>query len=123
MDKFLDDFTAVRSSVGGTTTFSILGRSTYVPPSLRGVMDYSGYTMHRKNDENFDRVTNLFEDTMDVDLHELFNLFGHITHVYVPIDKNTGVSRGFGFVNFVNREDAQRAINKLNGYGYDNLVL
>ncbi|KAH9312240.1 hypothetical protein KI387_027275, partial [Taxus chinensis] len=41
----------------------------------------------------------------------------------VAMDQNMGVSRGFGFVNFINREDAQRAINKLNGYGYDNLIL
>ncbi|KAJ8642409.1 hypothetical protein MRB53_019103 [Persea americana] len=39
------------------------------------------------------------------------------------VDQKTGMSRGFGFVNFVNKEDADRAINKLNGYGYDNLIL
>jgi translation initiation factor 3 subunit G len=27
------------------------------------------------------------------------------------------------FVNFVHREDAEKAISKLNGYGYDNLIL
>ncbi|MFS8009144.1 putative transcription factor interactor and regulator CCHC(Zn) family [Helianthus anomalus] len=35
----------------------------------------------------------------------------------------TGMSRGFGFVNFMRREDGERAIAKLNGYGYDNLIL
>ena len=46
-----------------------------------------------------------------------------IRRVYVAIDQKTGVNRGFGFVNFVNKEDAERAINKPNGYGYDNLIL
>ncbi|KAH9296235.1 hypothetical protein KI387_039823, partial [Taxus chinensis] len=86
-------------------------------------MDHSGDTMHHKNDENSDRVTNLFKDMMDVDLHEIFKPFGHITCVYVAMDQKMGVSRGFGFFNFINKEDTQRAINKLNGYGYDNLIL
>ena len=34
-----------------------------------------------------------------------------------------GLSRGFGFVNSVNGEDAERAINKLSGLGYDSLIL
>lgn len=102
------------------------GRSTYVPPSLRAgatTSDRGGDTMRRRNDENSVRVTNLSEDTRDADLHELFKPFGHITRVYVAMDQKTGVSRGFGFVNFSNKDDAARAINKLNGYGYDNLIL
>ena len=35
----------------------------------------------------------------------------------------TGLSRGFGYVNFAHREDAEKAINKLNGYGYNSLSL
>eukprot|EP01018_Ginkgo_biloba_P036433 Gb_18446 [translate_table: standard] len=99
------------------------GKTTYVPPSLRAGVDRSGDTMRRRNDENSVRVTNLSEDTREPDLHELFRTFGPITRVYVAVDQKTGMSRGFGFVNFGNREDAQRAINKLNGYGYDNLIL
>lgn len=95
----------------------------YVPPVQRGGGDRVGSDMRRRNDENSVRVTNLSEDTREPDLLELFRPFGAVSRVYVALDKNTSVSRGFGFVNFVNREDAQRAINKLNGYGYDNLIL
>ncbi|MQL86839.1 hypothetical protein Taro_019366 [Colocasia esculenta] len=100
---------------------------TYVPPGMRAGGGGGGGERsmpdRRRNDENSVRVTNLSEDTREPDLHELFRPFGLITRVYVAVDQKTGISRGFGFVNFVNREDAERAINKLNGYGYDNLIL
>ncbi|GLT37705.1 hypothetical protein SLA2020_120080 [Shorea laevis] len=99
------------------------GKSTYVPPGMRAGAERSGTDMRRRNDENSVRVTNLSEDTREPDLLELFRPFGAVSRVYVAIDQKTGMSRGFGFVNFVNKEDAQRAINKLNGYGYDNLIL
>ncbi|CAL9118463.1 unnamed protein product [Musa acuminata subsp. burmannicoides] len=99
------------------------GKGAYVPPSMRAGAERSGTEMRRRNDENSVRVTNLSEDTREPDLMELFRTFGPVTRVYVAVDQKTGVSRGFGFVNFVNREDAERAINKLNGYGYDNLIL
>jgi translation initiation factor 3 subunit G len=38
-------------------------------------------------------------------------------------DKNTGQSRGFAFVSYKRREDAERAIKTLNGFGYDHLIL
>ncbi|KAL3633472.1 hypothetical protein CASFOL_022234 [Castilleja foliolosa] len=101
-------------------------KGAYVPPSMRGGAGAServGSDMRRRNDENSVRVTNLSEDTREPDLHELFRPFGNVSRVYVAIDQKTGTSRGFGFVNFVNREDAERAIIKLNGYGYDNLIL
>ena len=101
------------------------GRSgAYVPPSMRpGAVPERSMPDRRRNDENSVRVTNLSEDTREPDLMELFRTFGPISRVYVAVDQKTGVSRGFGFVNFVNRGDAERAINKLNGYGYDNLIL
>ncbi|CAN1174329.1 Eukaryotic translation initiation factor 3 subunit G-B [Linum perenne] len=100
------------------------GKTAYVPPSMRAGAERSvGSDMRRRNDENSVRVTNLSEDTREQDLKELFLTFGHVTRTYVAIDQKTGVSRGFGFVNFANKEDAERAILKLNGYGYDNLIL
>ncbi|MFS7949894.1 putative transcription factor interactor and regulator CCHC(Zn) family [Helianthus anomalus] len=99
-------------------------KGAYVPPSMRaGAERPAGSDMRRRNEENSVRVTNLSEDTREPDLLELFRTFGPVSRVYVAIDQKTGVSRGFGFVNFVNKEDAERAIMKLNGYGYDNLIL
>ncbi|KAL6200253.1 hypothetical protein ACLB2K_030035 [Fragaria x ananassa] len=98
------------------------GKTAYVPPRLRPAADRSE-VKPRRNDENSVRVTNLSEDTREADLRELFEPFGEVSRVYVALDKETQVSRGFGFVNFVRRGDGQKAINKLNGYGYDNLIL
>ncbi|XP_065018655.1 uncharacterized protein LOC135644720 [Musa acuminata AAA Group] len=99
------------------------GKSTYVPPSMRAGAVRSGTETKHRNGENSVRITNLSEDTREPDLLELVDAFGPIARIYVAMDQKTGVSRGFGFVNFFNREDAERAINKLNGYGYDNLIL
>ncbi|XP_043709331.1 eukaryotic translation initiation factor 3 subunit G-like [Telopea speciosissima] len=99
-------------------------KGAYVPPGMRGGAAERGSAPdRRRNEENSVRVTNLSEDTREPDLLELFRTFGSVSRVYVAVDQKTGVSRGFGFVNFVNKEDAERAINKLNGYGYDNLIL
>ncbi|KAL7173326.1 hypothetical protein ACSBR2_032739 [Camellia fascicularis] len=98
-------------------------KGSYVPPGMRPGAERTGTDMRRRNEENSVRVTNLSEDTREADLHELFRTFGSVSRVYVAVDQKTGMSRGFGFVNFVNKEDAEKAINKLNGYGYDNLIL
>lgn len=98
--------------------------SSYVPPGMRsGGKTNEGESMRRGRDDNSIRVTNLSEDTREQDLQELFRPFGAISRIYVAFDRETGLSRGFAFINFVNRDDAIRAINKLDGYGYDNLIL
>nr|AZR37765.1 translation initiation factor [Senecio scandens var. incisus] len=100
-------------------------KGAYVPPTMRAgaVRPTAGADMRRRNDENSVRVNNLSEDTREPDLLELFRPFGNVSRVYVAMDQKTGMSRGFGFVNFVRREEGERAIAKLNGYGYDNLIL
>eukprot|EP00212_Chloropicon_laureae_P008740 CAMPEP_0197497720 /NCGR_PEP_ID=MMETSP1311-20131121/53145_1 /TAXON_ID=464262 /ORGANISM="Genus nov. species nov., Strain RCC856" /LENGTH=299 /DNA_ID=CAMNT_0043043399 /DNA_START=30 /DNA_END=929 /DNA_ORIENTATION=- len=96
---------------------------SYVPPSLRAGATGPGDTMRTRRDENSVRVTNLSEDTKEQDLVELFGPFGSISRIYIAYDRETRESRGFAFINFVRREDGQRAINKLDGYGYDSLIL
>lgn len=104
----------------------------YVIPSMRpgarpqapgGNSDPSD-RMNRQRDETATiRVTNLSEDTKESDLSELFRAFGPISRIYLAKDKITGLSKGFAFVNFVYREDAGKAIEKLSGFGYDHLIL
>ncbi|GAV70317.1 RRM_1 domain-containing protein/eIF3g domain-containing protein [Cephalotus follicularis] len=121
-ETFIDKPTPSETAAGSSGAAK--GTSTYVPPSMRaGAERTTGSDMRRRNEENSVRVTNLSEDTREPDLLELFRPFGPVSRVYVAIDQKTGMSRGFGFVNFVNKEEAERAINKLNGYGYDNLIL
>ena len=100
----------------------------YVPPSVRARAagaTSGGAIMGDlpRRDDNSVRVTNLSEDTREDDLRDLFAPFGQITRVYIAVDRETGESRGFGFVNFMFRADAERAIAKLDGFGYDNLIL
>ena len=74
-------------------------------------------------DQNTIRVTNISEDTTEADLQDLFQPFGRISRVYLAKDKETLQSRGFAFVSFVHREDAQKAMDRLQGFGYDHLIL
>ncbi len=56
-------------------------------------------------------------------MRDLFSRFGNLQRVYLARNKITQQSRGFAFVSFYNRRDAEKAIETLQGYGYDNLIL
>ncbi|CAL1709340.1 unnamed protein product [Somion occarium] len=98
----------------------------YVPPSMRGVRG-PGESMSRPGGSRDDlptlRVTNISEDTQENDLRDLFSTFGRVARVYVGRDRETGAGKGFAFVSFESKGDAQRAMEKLHGRGYDNLIL
>jgi cold-inducible RNA-binding protein len=64
-------------------------------------------------------VGNLAYSTMDQQLQEAFSEFGEVTSASVVIDRATGQSRGFGFVEFQSNEEAERAIQSLNGATLD----
>jgi RNA recognition motif-containing protein len=63
-------------------------------------------------------VGNLPYDTTGDDLVELFQSYGTVTSGQVIIDKFSGRSRGFGFVEMANDGEAQAAIDALNGTPY-----
>ena len=56
-------------------------------------------------------VGNLSWDTNNQKLENAFSSFGDIEEAKVITDRETGRSRGFGFVTFVNEEDAQKALS------------
>ncbi|KAJ3075153.1 translation initiation factor eIF3 subunit g, partial [Quaeritorhiza haematococci] len=96
----------------------------YVPPSMRDRKP--GEVMPGRaprDDVSTLRITNLSEDVTEQDVKDLVGRFGHTSRVYVARDKETNTCKGFAFVSFYNRDDAEKALNALNGYGYDNLIL
>ncbi len=60
-------------------------------------------------------VGNLPYSTTDADLRELFAAAGAVATASVIIDKMSGRSKGFGFVEFENDDDAMKAIDMFNG--------
>ena len=60
-------------------------------------------------------VGNLSWNTTDDSLNEAFSQFGEITEAKVITDRDTGRSRGFGFVEMPTDAEAQAAIEGLNG--------
>jgi RNA recognition motif-containing protein len=68
-------------------------------------------------------VSNLGFQTSDNDLRKLFEAFGQVSSAKVITDRETGRSRGFGFVEMDNNTDANSAMTKLNGKEVDGRTL
>ena len=64
-------------------------------------------------------VGGLSWDTTDAGLLKAFASYGEITEAKVITDRDTGRSRGFGFVTFAQNEDATTAISKMDGTNLD----
>jgi len=61
-------------------------------------------------------VGNLPFSVGEQDLEQLFNQYGQVDSANVVTDRDTGRSRGFGFVEMETQEAAEAAIQALNGY-------
>ena len=61
-------------------------------------------------------VGNLSFNTTKEEVQSLFAQIGELRDVFLPIDRETGRKRGFAFVEFASDEDAQKAIERFNGY-------
>ena len=59
-------------------------------------------------------VGNLPYDSTEVELRQHFAAVGPLSHVFIPVDRETGRPRGFAFVEFAERALAEDAIAKLN---------
>jgi cold-inducible RNA-binding protein len=64
-------------------------------------------------------VGNLTFNTNSTDLENLFGAHGTVSRAQVVTDRDTGRSRGFGFVEMDSADDAQKAIDALNGKDVD----
>jgi len=63
-------------------------------------------------------VGNLSFKATEEDIKELFSKSGEVESVKIITDANTGSSKGFGFVEMANPEDAKKAIESLNGSSF-----
>ncbi|MFA5252131.1 MAG: RNA-binding protein [Phycisphaerae bacterium] len=60
-------------------------------------------------------VGNLLFDVTESELKELFEPFGQVTEIRMIMDKFTGKSKGFGFIEMPSKDEALKAIEALNG--------
>jgi len=60
-------------------------------------------------------VANIARECTEDELNEVFSECGEVKSLKIITDRDTGQSRGFGFVEMSNREDGQKAIDAING--------
>ncbi len=68
-------------------------------------------------------VANISYSATDEQLHDLFAQYGAIKSAKIIMDRMTGRSRGFGFVEMDNDEEANAAIGALNNFNWMDKVL
>jgi len=89
-------------------------------PSMQHSIPVIPMTMPSVNPNGYSDNCNLFifhlpASVDDEMLYRLFEPFGSLQSVKVMVDPQTGESRGFGFVQYYNIQDALHAINVMNG--------
>lgn len=118
IEKILDTKPAAASSTADTSSTK---RDKYVAPFIRDQQKNAGGKA--RDDTTAIRISNLSESTSDADLEDLTSKFGKKSKMYLAKDKNTNLCKGFAYVHFHNKADAEAAIRTLDGFGYDHLIL
>jgi RNA recognition motif-containing protein len=68
-------------------------------------------------------VSNLSFNVQDEDLKDFFTPYGEVTSAKVITDRETGRSRGFGFVEMSDEAASKKAIQELNGATVENRTI
>lgn len=68
-------------------------------------------------------ISGLNFSTQEADLNDLFAEYGEISSVKIILDRETGRSRGFAFVEMPDDAAAQKAIDELNGAEFDHKTI
>ena len=66
---------------------------------------------------------NLSYQTMENDLQDYFSQAGVVTSVNLMLDKMTGKSRGFAFIEFANQDEANKAIEQFHNKDFQGRAL
>ena len=129
----LNDSGSTTAATEDSTPVSAAGPSKYVPKFKRSTEDGgNGPQSASANDSTSDdrdqglaiRITNLSEIVVESDIRELVGAIGvPVARCNVGRDRNTGRCKGFAFVNFYTKEDAETVMKRLNGFPYGNMIL
>lgn len=126
-DRFVGSVDELKTASDKITTETIPSASTaarkYIPPSLRSKDPSSAGSTSSTPEVYTVRVTNLSEDTTENDLRELFKHTGTISRIFLSKDQFTHLCKGYAFVSFYLKSDAECAISMINNHGYGNLIL
>jgi len=68
-------------------------------------------------------IAGLSYNITDSDLSDLFGEYGNIASAKVIMDRDSGRSKGYGFVEIEDEDSAKKAIEELNGAEYDGRVI
>ena len=116
----------VRKSIkSDVSAFAGKKKNSYVVPGKRedGGNSIFGDKMQDRDDSTTLRITNLSEETQEIDIRDIFSRYGNLSRVYLALDRQTHRSRGFAFVSFYSKEDAQNAMDNLQGIALNHLIL
>ena len=69
------------------------------------------------------KVDNFPFSMTDADLRGIFSEYGDVKDCYIPKDRNTGQSRGFGFIRYASEEEVERAVKGVDGREVNNRQL
>ena len=97
-----------------------------VPAFVLGILGFASFAVKGKNSEGFVLggkrmnamniyVGNLAYRTTEDDLRQQFERFGEVSRVDIISDRETGRSKGFGFVEMPSSDEASAAIQALDG--------
>ncbi|KAH8244518.1 hypothetical protein KR026_012306 [Drosophila bipectinata] len=121
--------TPVSSSAGSTTntTGGQLGTNNAAQNNNNNNNNNNSAANNNNNNEpdpKTNLIVNYLPQTMSQDeIRSLFVSFGEVESCKLIRDKVTGQSLGYGFVNYVKQEDAEKAINALNGLRLQNKTI
>jgi cold-inducible RNA-binding protein len=93
------------------------------PATGNSLQESNGQPKTRKHHMNKLFVGNLSFNTTENDLQDAFAPHGTVSEVNLMMDRATGRSRGFAFVTMATPEEAQKAIDAMNGKSIDGRAL
>ncbi|GMM51148.1 translation initiation factor eIF3 core subunit G [Starmerella bacillaris] len=92
----------------------------FVPPGVRAMRPGM---MHSQDSENTLRVSNIPETVDEHRLRRKFSTVGQVVRCHVSRHHDTNVGRGFAFVAYATRVDAERAKERFNGMPIDQMIM